>query len=45
MGPETNGFLMNTWYVAAWDHELIDGELLARTVLEKPVLLYKGDSG
>jgi phenylpropionate dioxygenase-like ring-hydroxylating dioxygenase large terminal subunit len=45
MGPETQGFLMNTWYVAAWDHELIDGKLLARTLLEKPVLLYKGDSG
>jgi vanillate O-demethylase monooxygenase subunit len=45
MGPETQGFLTNTWYVAAWDHELIDGKLLARTLLEKPVLLYKGDSG
>jgi phenylpropionate dioxygenase-like ring-hydroxylating dioxygenase large terminal subunit len=45
MGPETNAFLMNSWYVAAWDHELIDGKLLARTILEKPVLLYKGDSG
>ena len=38
-------FLMNTWYVAAWDHELIDGKLLARTILDQPVLLYKGDSG
>src|SRR5215213_5090985 len=38
-------FLQNCWYVAAWDHELIDGRLLARTILEKPVLLYKGDSG
>ena len=38
-------FLMNCWYVAAWDHELIDGKLLARTLLEKPVLLYKGESG
>jgi len=36
---------MNCWYAAAWDHELIDGKLLARTILEKPVLLYKGDSG
>ena len=38
-------FLMNSWYVAAWDHELIDGKLLARTILDQPVLLYKGDSG
>jgi phenylpropionate dioxygenase-like ring-hydroxylating dioxygenase large terminal subunit len=45
MGPETEEFLLNCWYVAAWDHELIDGKLLARTILEKPVLLYKGDSG
>lgn len=45
MGPETQGFLTNCWYMAAWDHELIDGKLLARTLLEQPVLLYKGDSG
>jgi len=31
--------------VAAWDHELIDGKRLARTILEKPVLLYRGESG
>ena len=45
MVPETNGFLMNTWYVAAWDYELIDGQLIARTLLEQPVVLYKGDNG
>jgi vanillate O-demethylase monooxygenase subunit len=45
VGPETDGFLMNCWYVAAWDAELIDGRLLARTILDKPVLLYRGDSG
>ena len=28
-------FLMNNWYVAAWDHELIDAKLLARTILEQ----------
>ena len=38
-------FLKNCWYVAAWDHELIDGKQLARTILEKPVVLYKGESG
>src|SRR5574337_30486 len=38
-------FLMNCWYVAAWDHELIDGKLLARTILDKPVVMYRGDSG
>lgn len=38
-------FLKNCWYVAAWDYELIDGKLLARTLLDEPVLLYKGESG
>jgi len=38
-------FLRNCWYVAAWDHELIDGRKLARTILEKPVVLYRGESG
>jgi len=41
----TEPFLLNCWYVAAWDHELIDGRLLARTLLGRPVVLYKGDSG
>ena len=38
-------FLKNCWYVAAWDHELIDGKKLARTILERPVVLYRGESG
>lgn len=37
-------FLQNCWYVAAWSHELIDGHMLARTILEEPVLLYKSES-
>ena len=38
-------YLKNCWYVAAWDYELIDGKLLARTLLNENVLLYRGDSG
>jgi phenylpropionate dioxygenase-like ring-hydroxylating dioxygenase large terminal subunit len=38
-------FLRNCWYVAAWDHELIDGVLLPRTLLNDRVVLYRGDSG
>ncbi|MEQ8344748.1 MAG: aromatic ring-hydroxylating dioxygenase subunit alpha [Sneathiellaceae bacterium] len=38
-------FLRNCWYVAAWDHELIDGRKLARTILETRILLFRGDSG
>lgn len=45
MTQKYDNFLKECWYVAAWDHELIDGRLLARTILEEPVLLYKGDSG
>ena len=38
-------FLKNCWYVAALDHELIDGKLLSRRVLGEHVLLYQGESG
>lgn len=45
MQSDSNLFLFNCWYVAAWDHELIDGRKLARTILEKPIVLYQGESG
>ena len=38
-------FLKNCWYVAGLDHELIDGKLMSRTLLDQHVLLYRGDSG
>ena len=38
-------FLKNCWYVGAWDHELIDGKLLSRVLLNEHVLLYRGESG
>jgi phenylpropionate dioxygenase-like ring-hydroxylating dioxygenase large terminal subunit len=38
-------FLRNSWYVAAWNHELIDGRKLARTILERPIVLYRVASG
>ena len=34
-------FLKNCWYVAALDHELIDGKLLSRMLLGEHVLLYR----
>lgn len=37
-------FLRNTWYVAAWADE-VDENLLARTILEKPLVLYRLQSG
>lgn len=45
MNDQEQIFLKNCWYVAAWDHELIDGKKLARTILEKPVVLFRGESG
>ena len=36
-------FLRNCWYVAAWDYELIDGRMLARTLLND-CLLYTSPS-
>jgi phenylpropionate dioxygenase-like ring-hydroxylating dioxygenase large terminal subunit len=38
-------FLLNCWYAAAWDHEIVEGEKLARTILEKPIVMYRGESG
>jgi vanillate O-demethylase monooxygenase subunit len=38
-------FLKNCWYVAAWDHELIDEKMLSRTILGTKILFYRGDSG
>ena len=38
-------FLRNCWYVAALDHELIDGKLLGRTILGEHLLFYRGENG
>jgi vanillate O-demethylase monooxygenase subunit len=38
-------FLKNCWYVAAWDHELTDGKLMHRMLLNEHVLLYRGENG
>jgi len=38
MNNADGSFLRNCWYVAAWDHELIDGKMLARNILEKPIV-------
>lgn len=38
-------FLRNVWYVAALDEELPAGELLARTYLGEPVVLFRASDG
>ena len=37
-------FVRNTWYVAAWDYE-VTRTLLARTLLNTPVVLYRRQDG
>jgi vanillate O-demethylase monooxygenase subunit len=38
-------YLRNAWYVAAWSDALGDGQLLARTILKQPVVLYRKSDG
>jgi len=38
-------FLKNCWYMGGWDHEVMDGRLLERRLLDQPVVFYRGDSG
>jgi len=45
MSENSNPFLYNCWYPAAWAHEISSEEKLARVYLEKPIVIYKGDSG
>jgi phenylpropionate dioxygenase-like ring-hydroxylating dioxygenase large terminal subunit len=37
-------YVRNAWYVAAWADSISEGQLVARTVMDEPVVLYrKGD--
>lgn len=38
-------FVKNLWYVAAWDMEVPSQGMLARTLLNEPVLLYRDTQG
>lgn len=38
-------FVRNMWYVIAWSHEVVTGELFARTVLGDPILLIRKEDG
>jgi vanillate O-demethylase monooxygenase subunit len=44
MGTETT-FLKNTWYVAAWSHEISADGMLARTITRVPLLLWRDAAG
>src|ERR1700736_5971695 len=41
----SGAYLHNAWYVAAWSDDLADGQLLARTILKEPVVLYRKADG
>ena len=38
-------YLRNAWYVASWSDDLAEGQLLARTILHEPVVLYRKSNG
>lgn len=38
-------FIRNSWYVAAWDHEIGADALFARTLLGQPLLFYRTADG
>ena len=38
-------YLRNTWYVAAWPDEVTGAGVLARTLLDTPVALWRREDG
>ena len=38
-------FIKNTWYVAAWDHEVTKEGMFTRTIIGVPVLMYRKENG
>jgi phenylpropionate dioxygenase-like ring-hydroxylating dioxygenase large terminal subunit len=38
-------WVRNAWYVAAWSHEVADDGLLARTIMNEPLVLYRTGNG
>lgn len=37
-------FVLNTWYIAAWSHEITDSPF-ARRICDKPVVIFRGKDG
>jgi len=38
-------YVRNTWYVAAWSHELETAKPFAVSILDEPIALYRSESG
>jgi phenylpropionate dioxygenase-like ring-hydroxylating dioxygenase large terminal subunit len=38
-------YLRNAWYAAAWSDDIGDGQIVARTVMEEPIALFRKSDG
>ena len=38
-------YLRNAWYVAAWSDEVAPGQVLARTIMDEPVAIFRATHG
>jgi vanillate O-demethylase monooxygenase subunit len=38
-------YVRNAWYVAAWSHELEAGKPIPASILDEPIVIYRGESG
>jgi vanillate O-demethylase monooxygenase subunit len=38
-------WVRNAWYVAAWTHELAAGRILARSIIDEPLAIYRTRAG
>ncbi len=45
MNAAHHGFLLDAWYVVAWDHEVLPDGMLARRVLDQPLLVWRRTDG
>lgn len=38
-------YLLNTWYIAGWADEFVQGALLGRTIIERPIVFFRDSQG
>lgn len=41
----SRAYLWNAWYVALWSEELVPGAMIARTILNEPLLFFRKEDG
>jgi len=37
--------LRNTWWVAMWEQDLAPGQLVARRIMNEPLVFFRGEDG